>query len=89
VKFDGFATFAGGVGGQAAPDVPFKAPVFVGVCADDKQTADHSRAFGGALAARGWPHRIDEQHVGHMFADVHVLHAVSYLRGAHKVHDER
>jgi predicted esterase len=82
-RFDGYATFAGGAGGQAAPDVPFKAPVYVGVCAADRQTADHSRAFGGALAARGWPHRVDEQRVGHMFSDVHVAHAVAYLRGAH------
>lgn len=84
VKFDGYATFAGGAGGQAAPDVPFKAPVYVGVCADDRQTANHSRAFGGALAARAWPSRVDEQNVGHMFSDIHVAHAITYLRGAHK-----
>ena len=84
VKFDGFATFAGGAGGQAGTDVSFKAPVYVGVCADDRQTAAHSRAFGGALAARGWPNRVDEQNVGHMFSDIHVAHAISYLRGAHK-----
>jgi predicted esterase len=84
VKFDGYATFAGGAGGIAAPDVAFKAPVFVGVCADDAQTAKHSRALGNALAVRGWPHRVDEQRVGHMFADVHVAHAVTYLRAAKK-----
>ena len=83
-KFDGFATFAGGAGGQAAPDVAFKAPVYVGVCADDVQTAGHSRAFGSALAARGWPNRVDEQKVGHMFSDIHVAHAVAYLRSAKK-----
>jgi predicted esterase len=80
VDFDGYAVFAGGAGGQAAPNVETKAPVYVGVCADDRQTANHSRSFGGVLAARGWPHRVDEQHVGHMFADVHVGHAVTYLR---------
>lgn len=85
VKFDGYATFAGGAGGLAAQgDVPTKAPVFVGVCAEDSQTAAHSRAFGGALAAKGWPHRVDEQKVGHMFADVHVAHAVTYLRSQMK-----
>ena len=84
VKFDGYATFAGGAGGQAAADVPVKAPVYVGVCADDKQTANHSRAFGGALAARGWPSRVDEQKVGHMFSDIHVAHALTYLRNAKK-----
>lgn len=84
VKFDGYAVFAGGAGGQAAADVAVKAPVYVGVCADDGQTANHSRAFGGALAARGWPSRVDEQKVGHMFSDIHVAHAVAYLRGAKK-----
>lgn len=83
VKFDGFATFAGGAGGAAREDVAVKAPVYVGVCADDSQTAAHSRAFGGALAARGWPRRVDEQKVGHMFSDIHVAHALAYLRSAH------
>lgn len=82
VDFDGYAVFAGGAGGLAAPDVARKAPVYVGVCAEDRQTANHSRSFGSALAARGWPHRVDEQPVGHMFGDVHVAHALAYLRGA-------
>lgn len=81
--FDGYATFAGGSAGwRAAGDVGTKAPVYVGVCAADRQTAGHSRAFGAALAARGWPHRVDEQRVGHMFSDVHVAHALTYLRHA-------
>lgn len=80
VDVDGYAVFAGGAGGIARPDVTNKVPVFVGVCAEDSQTAKHSRGFGAALAARGWPHRVDEQRVGHMFADVHVAHAVSWLR---------
>jgi predicted esterase len=83
VKFDGFATFAGGAG-HGPVEAPFKAPVYVGVCADDRQTASHSRAFGSVLAARGFPHRVDEQKVGHMFSDVHVAHAVTYLRNARK-----
>jgi predicted esterase len=82
VSFDGYAVFAGGAGGFAAPDVSTKAPVYVGVCADDSQTANHSRSFGGLLAARGWPHRVDEQRVGHMFSDIHVAHPISYLRSA-------
>lgn len=83
-SFDGFATFAGGSGGATVSDVASKAPVYVGVCADDKQTASHSRAFGSALAVRGWPSRVDEQNVGHMFSDVHVAHALAYLRSAKK-----
>lgn len=85
-KFDGYATFAGGAGGIDGPvanDVP-KVPIFVGVCADDRQTAAHSRSFGATLGARGFPHRVDEQKIGHMFGDVHVAHAVSYLRNAAK-----
>lgn len=84
VKFDGYAVFAGGAGGAAPAEVADKAPVFVGVCADDKQTAAHSRAFGGALTARGWPAKIDELHVGHMFGDAHMAHALTYLRSAQK-----
>jgi predicted esterase len=80
VSFAGYAVFAGGAGGIWSAEVPNKAPVYVGVCADDPQTANHSRGFGGALAARGWPHRVDEQRVGHMFSDIHVMHALSYLR---------
>ncbi len=84
VKADGFAVFAGGAGSQSSPDVAQKPPVFVGVCMDDPQTAAHSRGFGSALAARGWPHKVDEQHVGHMFGDAHVAHAVAYLRSQKK-----
>lgn len=85
MKVDGYAVFAGGAGGLAAQgEIAIKPPVFVGVCADDAQTADHSRAFGGALAARGFPHRVDEQRIGHMFGDAHVAHAVKYLREAAK-----
>jgi predicted esterase len=86
VKFDGYAVFAGGAGGLATAGVETKAPVYVGVCADDSQTASHSRHFGGVLAARGWPSRVDEQRVGHMFSDIHVAHALSYLRNAKKPH---
>jgi predicted esterase len=80
---DGYATFAGGAG-FGPPDGPArKPPVFVGVCAEDAQTAGHSRAFGSVLAARGFPHRVDEQPIGHMFGDLHVAHAVTWLRAQH------
>jgi predicted esterase len=88
VKFDGYATFAGGGGWHTGADVPFKAPVYVGVCTQDRQTAAHSRAFGSLLGARGWPNRVDEQKVGHMFSDIHVAHAVSWLRSAKKPRSE-
>jgi predicted esterase len=82
---DGYAVFAGGAAAHGpSAEAPHRPPVFVGVCSDDPQTAAHSRAFGGALAANGIPHRIDERHVGHMFADAHVAHAVAFLRGARR-----
>lgn len=78
---DGYAAFAGGGAWGGGPSEPARrVPVFVGVCADDAHTAPHSRAFGGALAARGFPVRVEEQHVGHMFGDAHVAHAVAWLR---------
>jgi predicted esterase len=83
LKVDGYAVFAGGAGWVSGESPARKPPVFVGVCADDAQTREHSRAFGAAAQARGFPTRIDEQPIGHMFGDLHVAHAVSYLRGAH------
>jgi len=83
LKVDGYAVFAGGGGFVQAEAPARKPPVFVGVCAEDKQTRDHSRAFGAAAAARGFPTRVDEQPIGHMFGDVHVAHAITYLRAQH------
>ena len=80
---DGFAVFAGGAGYSSnAPGTARAVPVYVGVCSRDAQTAPDSRSFGDALAKRGWRHRVDEQPVSHMFSDIHVAHAVAYLRGA-------
>ncbi len=80
---DGYAVFAGGAAyPQRAGTTSHPLPVFVGVCADDRQTAGDSRSVGAALAARGWAHRVDEERVGHMFSDIHVLHAAAYLRAA-------
>jgi predicted esterase len=80
---DGYAVFAGGA---AYPprngEAPHAVPVFVGVCSNDGQTAPDSRSLGAALVARGWRHRVDEEGVGHMFSDIHVAHAISYLRAA-------
>lgn len=77
---DGFATFAGGsIGHQRSASAP-KVPVYVGICSADRQTVEHSRGFAGELATRGFPSRAEEQPVGHMFADSHVLRAVKFLR---------
>ena len=76
----GYAVFAGGaIGHQHVTAVP-KAPVYVGICGADKQTAPHSRGFAGELATRGFPVRAEEHHVGHMFSDPHVAHAIEFLR---------
>lgn len=82
---DGYAVFAGGqpMGARAEPVEHF-APVFVGVCAEDSTTATHSRAFAGSLVAAGIPRAVDEQRVGHGFSDIHLAHAIGYLRRSAK-----
>lgn len=83
MNVDGYATFAGGLGapGPGAAGPAHRAPLFVGVCAEDRQTADDSRSLAGTATARGLVTRAEEQRIGHMFGDAHVLHAVSFLRG--------
>jgi predicted esterase len=83
IKADGFGVFAGGalMRWPVAPSTP-KPPFFVGVCADDSQTATHGRGLGGSLSVHHWPHKVDERHVGHMYADGHVASAIAYLRAA-------
>ncbi|MCA9590470.1 MAG: hypothetical protein KC657_34440 [Myxococcales bacterium] len=83
VQADGFGVFAGGalMRWPVSASTP-KPPFFVGVCADDAQTATHGRGLGGSLSAHRWPHKVDERRVGHMYADGHVASALSYLRAA-------
>lgn len=78
---DGYAVFAGGqpMAAAKAPAVRF-APVFVGVCANDKTTVAHSRAFAGSLAGAGIARMVSEQKVGHDLSEVHFAQALSYLR---------
>lgn len=83
---DGYAVFAGGQPMPAQPPVTHYAPVFVGVCADDPQTANHSRSFGGSLAGAGIPRMVSEQHVGHGLSEVHWAQAIAYLRRTMKPH---
>lgn len=78
----GYAVFAGGAIAHQQPRQVPKAPVYVGICGADKQTAPHSRGFAGELATRGFPVRAEEHHVGHMFSDPHVAHAIDFLRTA-------
>lgn len=78
---DGYAVFAGGqpMTAPATPAVRF-APVFVGVCADDKTTVAHSRAFAGSLASAGIARMVSEQKVGHDLSEVHFAQALAFLR---------
>jgi hypothetical protein len=57
-----------------------RAPVFVGISAADAQTAGHSRAFAGALAALGWPYRAEERDAGHMVDWAFMTHGIQWLR---------
>jgi predicted esterase len=85
VAVDGYAVFAGGqpMPARTTPVEKFS-PTFVGVCADDKTTANHSRAFAGSLAAAGIPRMVSEQHVGHGLSEVHFAQALSFLHGKAK-----
>jgi pimeloyl-ACP methyl ester carboxylesterase len=77
----GYALFAGGAAlGPPGSDVKRRAPIFVGVCAKNPETAVGARALGSSLAIWNWPSRVDEQPIGHMFGDVHVAHALRYLQ---------
>jgi predicted esterase len=79
---DGYGVFAGATSaGPPTKDFGKRAPIFVGVCARDRATAPDSRGFGYTLSTLSWPHKTDEQPVGHMFADNHIGHALTYLRG--------
>ncbi|WP_394823906.1 alpha/beta hydrolase [Pendulispora albinea] len=75
---DGYAFLAGGTSGRATATA--RKPIYVGVSARDKQTAPDARGLGGALTRWGWPHRVREEAVGHTVADVHMAHALGYLR---------
>ena len=82
---DGYAVFAGGQPMSAPPSpVVRRAPVFVGVCADDPTTASPSRAFAGSLLTAGIPRQVNVQHVGHGLDSVHFNSALAYLRRMNK-----
>jgi predicted esterase len=84
---DGYAVFAGGQPGAKTADANANiAPVYVGVCANDKTTATHSRAFAASLAAAGIPRMVSEQAVGHDVSAAHFVGALAYLRSKAKAH---
>ena len=67
--------------GDWPPDRAVEWAVFVGVCARDAASAPEARALGSRLAALGWPTRVDDQPVGHGVSDIHMAHALAWLRG--------
>jgi predicted esterase len=80
IPSDGTIVLAGGSAwARAKADGP-RAPVFVGVSAADRQTREHSRAFGNALNALHWPHRTEEQNAGHMVDWALITHGLAWLR---------
>lgn len=80
IDVDGFIVLAGGSSWVRPPATGKRAPIFVGVSARDKQTANHSRALGGTLAALGWPHRVEERSAGHEVDWTFMAHGISWLR---------
>lgn len=82
---DGFIILVGGSSwARPASESSKRAPIFVGVSAADKQTAAHTRAFAGTLAALHWPYRVEERDVGHTVDWVFLAHGLAYLRSQKK-----
>lgn len=79
---DGYIVLAGGSSWVKSEGLPKtkRAPIFVGVSAADPQTAGHSRAFAGSLAAMGWPFKVEERNAGHMVDWTFMAHGIAWLR---------
>lgn len=76
----GFAMAAGGSATAAFDPASQHAPIYLAICANDKTTRDGSRTFADKLSNWGWPHRISELPVGHMFSPDMVGNALAYFR---------
>ncbi len=81
---DGYVVLAGGSSWMRPGASTPRVPVFVGVSGGDAQTAEHSRAFAGTLAALRWPYRVEERAVGHQVDAVFLAHALGWLRSRTK-----
>jgi predicted esterase len=78
---DGYLIFAGGNREPDPVDDPARrAPVFVGVSAADRGTANGTRTLGGQLADLDWPSRTEEQNAGHLVDWTLMNHGVAWLR---------
>ena len=80
LSIDGYVVLAGGSSWMRPAASTPRVPVFVGVSGADAQTAEHSRAFAGTLAALRWPYRVEERAVGHEVDAVFLAHGLGWLR---------
>ncbi|HTE47069.1 MAG TPA: hypothetical protein VK636_17610, partial [Gemmatimonadaceae bacterium] len=86
----GYIVLAGGASpGRHVAHATNRPPVFVGVSATDRQTADDSRAYARALAAMGWPHRVEERNVGHLVDPTFMTQGMAWLRSKTKARASR
>jgi len=84
---DGYILLAGGATWAKSHAVKAdRPPVFVGVSAADKQTRDHSRAYGAALMGMRWPVRMEERNTGHMVDWGFMRNGIAWLRAQHPPH---
>jgi predicted esterase len=83
LNVDGYVVLAGGAPLEPTADLAHRAPVFVGVCTRDHASAPSALSLAHLLRERGWKVRVDEQPVGHGVTDVHVGHALAWLRALH------
>jgi len=77
---DGYMVLAGAASWGPKQTPGKRAPVFVGVSAADKATAQDSRGFAGTLSAMGWPFRVEERQAGHMVDWTFMAHGIAWLR---------
>jgi predicted esterase len=77
---DGYIILAGGASWSRG-EPQKRAPIFVGVSAADKATANDSRALAGTLASLKWPYRVEELNTGHMVDWTFMAHGIAWLRG--------
>jgi predicted esterase len=75
---DGYGIFAGG--SPFAAQTAERAPIFLGLCSKDKTTIDEAKKLEKQLKKSKWPHKAESRKVGHAIADVHLAHALEYLR---------
>jgi predicted esterase len=80
IDVDGYMVFCGGASWQKPEEGTKRAPVFVGVSAADGQTASHSRAFAGHLAALKWPFKVEERNAPHTVDWTLLAHGLGWLR---------